>query len=66
MHRDLQDNFLLQISGRKRVTLVAPHHAEALGASMVTPFLHSTAVRQGQAPPPSVAPVRSSSALHDF
>ena len=58
MHRDLQDNFLLQIFGRKRVTLVAPHHAEALGASMVTPFLHSTALQQGQAPPPSVAPVR--------
>ena len=57
MHRDLQDNFLLQVFGRKRVTLVAPHHADVLNARMVTPFLHTTDVRQGMEPPPETDPV---------
>jgi hypothetical protein len=57
LHRDLQDNFLLQVFGRKRLTLVAPHHAAALNSRMVTPFLHTTDVRQGESPPPETAPV---------
>ena len=61
MHRDLQDNFLLQVFGRKRVVLVAPHHAAELGCTATagsvahtTPFLHSTSLTLGQEPPDSV------------
>ena len=57
LHRDLQDNFLLQVFGRKRVTLIAPHHAAALNARMVTPFLHTTDVDQRQDPPAETEPV---------
>ena len=57
LHRDLQDNFLLQLFGRKAVTLVPPHHAQALGVTPVSPFLHTTAVPAGVAPPPETSPV---------
>lgn len=57
LHRDLQDNFLLQVFGRKRVTLVAPHHATALNARMVTPFLHTTDVGQRESPPMETEPI---------
>ena len=39
------------------MTLVAPHHAGVLSARMVTPFLHTTDVRQGMEPPPETNPV---------
>ena len=52
MHRDLQDNFLLQVFGRKTVMLIPPHHAEALGTVFTTPFLHTTALQHGEMPPP--------------
>jgi hypothetical protein len=57
LHRDMQDNFLLQVFGRKRVTLVAPHHATALNTRMVTPFLHTTDVSQRESPPAETEPV---------
>lgn len=57
LHRDLQDNFLVQVFGRKRVTLVAPHHAAALNTRMVTPFLHTSDVGPLEAPPKETEPV---------
>jgi hypothetical protein len=46
LHRDLQDNFLLQVFGRKTVTLIPPHHSATLGTVFTTPFLHTTTPQQ--------------------
>lgn len=39
-----QDNFSVQVLGRKEWTLIPPHHGPSLQTKPVTPFLHAAGV----------------------
>ena len=64
MHQDLQDNFLLMLSGTKRVRLWPPHFEPEPGAGVrmlpwaVTPFLRSAGLREAAETTAAAADVR--------
>jgi len=66
LHRDIQDNFSQQLFGQKEWALVAPHESSSLSTTVVTPFLHTTAVRLGQDPPSQVRTLRTTLGAGDL
>jgi len=44
LHSDMHDNFVVQLIGEKRFTLIAPHHRASLGATSFTSNLMSSPI----------------------